>query len=298
LRSASGAPPHHIVMNPDTGDGNVGIGTPTPAYKFDVKATAIKLGLESNGGGQLILKNNPGDNKIFLEAFDSAGTGNAAEMLLTGKDSANAPAITIRADVTNIAGDLHVLGTSLQANGLTGEQATVTGEGQSAVVLGTRNSGIRFADMRNLTTAFSTFDANAWLTVFCRDVHQVSDERAKTNVRPIPDALSQVTRLRGVAFEWRSDAAAAQPRGSLGLIAQEVQQVVPEAVTITERGAGLSYSTLVPLLIEAVKQLKQENEQIKVAVAGLHQRVEALEQRRRTGEPDGRSAKSPDKKGK
>ena len=46
-----------------------------PAYKLDVKAKAIKLGLEDSGGGQLILKNNPGDNKIFLEAFDNAGTG-------------------------------------------------------------------------------------------------------------------------------------------------------------------------------------------------------------------------------
>jgi hypothetical protein len=294
LRSASGAPPHHIVMNPDAGDGNVGIGTPTPAYKLDVKATAIKLGLENNGGGQLILKNNPGDNKIFLEAFDSAGTGHATEMLLTGKDSANAPLITIRADTTNIAGNLHVGGGFMQVDGTNGEQAMIGGEGFGAVVLGTLNANLGFADMRNLAATGS----GTWLTVRCRDVIHESDERAKTNIRPIGDALSQVARLRGVTFEWKADVAAGQPKGRLGLIAQEVRQVVPEAVSISELGAGLSYSTLVPLLIEAVKELKQENERLKTAFAGLQQRADALEQQRRPAAPppDSRSPQSPDKK--
>ena len=291
LRSASGPPPHHIVINPDTGDGNVGIGTSNPAYKLDVKAKAIKLGLEDAGGGQLILKNNPGDNRIFLEAFDAAGTGHATEMLLTGKDSANAPLITIRADTTNIEGDLNVRGSF-------GAQAMVGSEGQGGVVFGTRNASVHFADMRNLTVGFNTGDVNAWLTVFCRDVHQVSDERAKTNIRPITDALSQVARLRGVAFEWKADAAAGQPKGGLGLIAQEVQQVVPEAVTIREHGAGLSYSALVPLLIEAVKELKQEHEQLKAKLGEQQQRMEALQKQRGSVRAPPRHARKPsDKEG-
>ena len=278
LRSASGAPPHHIVMNSDAGDGNVGIGTASPAYKLDVKATAIKLGLEDAGGGQLILKNNPGDNKIFLEAFDAAGTGNATEMLLTGKDSANAPIITIRANTTNIEGDLYVRGSS-------GEQAMVGGEGQGGVVFGTTNAGVLHADMRNLAVGFGTGNPSAWLNVFCRTVHELSDERGKTNIRPIADALSQVARLRGVAFEWKVDAAAGQPKGGLGLIAQEVQEVVPEAVTIRGHGAGLSYSALVPLLIEAVKELKRETEQLKAELGEQHQRMEALERQRGSVRP-------------
>jgi Chaperone of endosialidase len=289
LRSASGAPPHNIVMNPDVGDGNVGIGTASPAYKLDVKATAIKLGLEDAGGGQLILKNNPGDNRIFLEAFDAAGTGSATEMLLTGKDSDNAPLITIRADTTNIEGDLNVRGSF-------GDQATVGGEGLGGVVFGTTNAGVLHADMRNLAVGFGTGNPSAWLNVFCRTVHELSDERAKTNIRPIADALTQVARLRGVAFEWKGDAAAGQPKGSLGLIAQEVQEVVPEAVTIRGHGAGLSYSALVPLLIEAVKELKRETEQLKAELGEQHQRMEALERQRGSARPPPKRAARPSDK--
>lgn len=284
LRSASGAPPHHIVMNPDAGDdGNVGIGTPTPAYKLDVKAKAIKLGLEDCGGGQLILKNNPGDNKIFLEAFDSTGTGHAAEMLLTGKDSANAPLITIRADLINIEGNVQVRGSSLQIDGANSEQVTVGGDGGGGIVFGARNANVGFVNMRNLA------GSGSWLTVWCHDVVYHSDARAKTNIRPIADALSQVVRLRGVAFEWKADAVAGQRTRALGLIAQEVQQVVPEAVTISEHGAGLSYSALVPLLIEAVKELKQENEQLQAKFAELAQRTGAI-QEQCSAEPPPRSS--------
>ena len=347
LRSGGAAPPHHIVMNPDAPDGNVGIGTAAPKHKLDVNGKSIKLGLEAAGGGQLILKNNPGDNKIFLEAFNTAGTGSAAEMLLTGANDTNAPLISIKANATFvsdklgvgvnaptanlhvvgdnillengarnkhialftngsmvdlftasndlsirsaahncvinwIAGDgnvgigtaspmdkLHVGGSFMQVSGAANEQAIVGGEGQQGVTFGTRNGGVQFLDARNLAVPFGQSNANAWLTVWCRDVHEVSDERAKSNIRGISGALDKVTQLRGVAFEWKGGAARGQTENRLGLVAQEVQRVVPEAVTVNERGAALSTSALMPLLIEAIKELKAENEQIRDELARL-----------------------------
>ncbi|HJW28673.1 MAG TPA: hypothetical protein VJ508_05405, partial [Saprospiraceae bacterium] len=44
-------------------------------------ASLIRLELEDNGGGQLVLANDPGDNKIYLEAFNATGDGSAAELL-------------------------------------------------------------------------------------------------------------------------------------------------------------------------------------------------------------------------
>lgn len=89
----------------------VGIGTASPGYMLDVKSSnGIKLGLEGSGGGQLIIANNPNDNKIFLEAFSTDGASSATELLLTGRNDTAVPRITLKATNTNISGSLSVDG--------------------------------------------------------------------------------------------------------------------------------------------------------------------------------------------
>lgn len=89
--------------------GNVGIGTSAPRFGLDVRASGpIKLGLEGSGGGQLILSNNPNDNRVWLEAFNSTGNGNATEFLLTGFNGGNVPQLTFNADHTQVNGDLRL----------------------------------------------------------------------------------------------------------------------------------------------------------------------------------------------
>ncbi len=89
--------------------GNLGVGTTAPQHGLDVKTDkGIKLGLEGNGGGQLVLANNPNDNKIYLEAFSTDGSTSAAEFLLTGIHATSAPKISLVADTTKISGDLGV----------------------------------------------------------------------------------------------------------------------------------------------------------------------------------------------
>jgi hypothetical protein len=88
-------------------NGNVGIGEINPNYQFAVSSsTPIKLGLEGRGGGQLFITNNVNDNKIYLEAFSSDAKGHAAELLLTGKDAQPVPKLSLRADTTQISGNL------------------------------------------------------------------------------------------------------------------------------------------------------------------------------------------------
>jgi hypothetical protein len=100
------------------------------------------------------------------------------------------------------------------------------------------------------------------------DVTAFSDIRIKTNIEVIPDALAKVEQLRGVTFD-RKDVPD-QPR-STGVIAQELQAVLPEAVRETEDGMlTVAYGNTVGLLIEAIKELSAQN---KVLLA----RIEALE---------------------
>ena len=89
-----------------------------------------------------------------------------------------------------------------------------------------------------------------------------SDQRLKKNIQKIDDSLEKVRWLKGVKFEWDKEAIAAlddvgpKPDNDIGLIAQDVEKVFPEAVV--ERADGykaVDYSRLVPVLIEAVKEL-------------------------------------------
>jgi ABC-type oligopeptide transport system ATPase subunit len=82
-----------------------------------------------------------------------------------------------------------------------------------------------------------------------------SDERLKENVETIEGALDKVSQMRGVTYNYKSELNDGQ-RGT-GVIAQEMQQVMPEVV---EEGEYLSvaYGNIVGVLIEAVKELKEE----------------------------------------
>jgi hypothetical protein len=94
--------------------GNVGIGANPSNYQLDVKSsTPIKLGLEGNGGGQLVIANEANDNKVYLEALSSDGNGHAAEFLLTGKGGAPVPKLSLLADTTQISGNLSLSSNSI-----------------------------------------------------------------------------------------------------------------------------------------------------------------------------------------
>jgi hypothetical protein len=109
----------------------------------------------------------------------------------------------------------------------------------------------------------------AGAVTFRGDVTAFSDARIKDNVETIPDALAKVEAIRGVTFT-RTDTEDTKKRHA-GVIAQEVEEVLPEVVsTNTEGMKTVAYGNMVGLLIEAVKELSAQN---KVLMA----RLEALE---------------------
>ena len=85
-----------------------------------------------------------------------------------------------------------------------------------------------------------------------------SDARLKSDIAPISDALAKVQALTGVTFTM----AGGETR-QMGLIAQEVQAVAPEAVVEAEGILRLAYGNLVGLLVEAIKDLATQVDQLK-----------------------------------
>ena len=89
-----------------------------------------------------------------------------------------------------------------------------------------------------------------------------SDQRLKDNIVPIPDALSKVLSISGNTFDWNEKSG--KEGTEAGVIAQEILEVLPEAVTTRDNGyLAVHYEKLVPLLIEAIKELKVEINELK-----------------------------------
>ena len=83
-----------------------------------------------------------------------------------------------------------------------------------------------------------------------------SDARAKTNIRSLGYGLSDVLKMTGHKYEMIEG-----NQTSIGLIAQEVQNIIPEVVSSSANGMlGINYSVLTAVLIEAIKELVATNE--------------------------------------
>jgi hypothetical protein len=94
------------------------------------------------------------------------------------------------------------------------------------------------------------------------DVIAYSDARVKENVVTIDNALNKVTNLRGVYYTRKDEEVKKQ---NIGVIAQEVLDVVPELVSYSEENDqyAVKYQNITALLIEAIKELKAEIDTLK-----------------------------------
>ena len=95
------------------------------------------------------------------------------------------------------------------------------------------------------------------------DIAAYSDKRVKKDIETIPNALDKVSKLRGVTFK-RTDEGSSD-KTHMGVIAQEIQEIIPEVVTErpSDGHLSVSYGNVVGVLIEAIKELKAEVEELK-----------------------------------
>jgi hypothetical protein len=97
-----------------------------------------------------------------------------------------------------------------------------------------------------------------------------SDKRLKENIKPIESALDKVEKLQGVTFDWKDKKQdkAYDPdqawKEDIGFIAQDVQKVIPELVRENDNGMlSMRHQGIAPILLEAIKELKAEIEELK-----------------------------------
>ena len=93
--------------------------------------------------------------------------------------------------------------------------------------------------------------------VTAENFDSLSDRRYKENIRPIENALDKVADLNGIHFDYKNSG-----NKSMGLIAQDVQKVFPECVSGKDP-ISVNYNGIIGALVEAVKELKDQNEQLR-----------------------------------
>jgi len=91
-----------------------------------------------------------------------------------------------------------------------------------------------------------------------------SDERLKKNINVITNPLIKLQEIKGVQFTWDSELQSSYEGDDVGVLAQDVQKVQPECVTERDNGyLAVKYEKLIPLLIESIKELKAEVDELR-----------------------------------
>lgn len=121
--------------------------------------------------------------------------------------------------------------------------------------------------IRDTTTTKFTFNKNGNFTA-TGDISSGSDIKLKTNIKPIDNPLSKVLNLRGVQY----DRININNSHQIGVIAQEVEKIVPELVGDNNGLKTVSYGNITALLIEAIKE-----QQIQISM--MQEKIEKLEQK-------------------
>lgn len=235
----------NIVMNPfDPPDGLVGIGTTVPAAKLHVIRSTPP---------QFIVENASGNARMDFRRSAAAGVS----QLLFGTGPLVGGTMDYQIGMFNNT----IFQIRVTNDATKGISLTPTG----TVGIGMTAPGAKL-DVAGIVQA----------TAFV----STSDGRLKENVEPIEGALSKVMEMEGVSFKWKKEEGTDRfPEGThYGVVAQQMEKVAPEVVREGSGGQkAVSYTELIPVLIEAIKEQQKTISEQKKTISALSERLAAVE---------------------
>jgi len=208
-------------------------------------------------GGEVRIKNTLaliGKLRI-LNTTNSTGIGNGSVVIDGGVSIAKNLFV---GGNTNIAGDFGVNGnttfSTIVAAGATFGNIQIAQTDDNTI--DTSSGDLKISSIVGSLVAIQTNTTITGILSVTDDITAFwsSDERLKDNITPIHDPLSKVVSISGNTFDWNDKSN--KSGNDVGLIAQEIEKVLPEAVTTRDNGyLAVDYHKVVPLLVEAIKEL-------------------------------------------
>lgn len=292
--------PKNLVLNPI--GGKVGIGTPSPTAQLHInpkgpggiaignsnlfsteKYTGLFLTISAEKDGFGEIQATQSSNSSYANLILNRQGGNV------GIGTAN-PSAQLNVDPKGNGGIL-IGNPNTGSDGYTSLRLSITdekmGHGEIQVI---RQSGIEFGDLilnpesgnvgigTGRSTPTHRLDVRGDIGNNTTRYH--SDIRWKKSIETISNALDKVTQLRGITFEWRKEEYKAMnfaPGKQIGMIAQEVESVIPQVVAQDKEGyKTVAYANLVALLIEAVKELRTQHENLLPTMQAQQAEIEGL----------------------
>jgi len=246
--------------------GNVGIGTTNPGAKLDVTGGSIQL---SNSGSAIYFGPSSAAQIIGVSgasSYLSFGTIGTERMRIDSSGNVGIGTNNPQYKLTVSSGtaDIGILTASSDSGSYVGflDNSTSTipkvgAVGNKLILDASQYVGVRRTDPSYALDVSGTIRATG-------DVIAYSDARVKENVETIPNALDKVKAMRGVGY----NKIGAEKR-SIGVIAQEMLEVMPEVVSQDEQGMySVAYGNLVGVLIEAMKEQQAQIDELKAQLNG------------------------------
>ena len=205
-----------------------GVGPKTSTTKLDFNPSTGNLSSTTFTGAVV------GDVTGNISGSSGSCTGNAATATLAtnATNATNATTATNATNVTVAAESTDTTCFPLFATSATGDQAPKSST--------------------NLT-----FDASAG-RLSATFLNSLSDEKLKKDISTIDNAVDKVMQLRGVDYTWKQS-----EEKSKGVIAQELQKVLPELVSESDDRLSVNYNGIIGVLIEAIKEQQKQIDELK-----------------------------------
>jgi Chaperone of endosialidase len=259
--------------------GNVGIGTSSPSYGLDISGTTANkssMRLANGTAGSSFLLQTDTSGLAYVQQQANAAlvfaTNNSERARIDSSGNLLVGTTTANARVYGVSGGNSPVGRfdATLTSGYTSEAFQVicgqpSGTGFKIATFYINNAAAYAAYIRGDGTIFAVSTT----------IQAISDERLKENIVDSTDGLNIITALKPRRFDWKEGQGNGK-KNQLGFIAQEIEQVFPEATDTWGESddpenpyKSVGSGTLIPVLVKAIQELKAENDALNARIAAL-----------------------------